>query len=130
MAEPREFVPGTHHTVTRHITAEDIRRFLELSGDKGRHHLQPDDKGRVMAHGLLTATLPTILGGQMDYMAREMHFEFIKAVYSGDTLTCVGIVESARRKPMSWRVAFSFEIRNQTGELVLRGSSAGVVLTD
>ncbi len=105
-----------------------ITRFAELSGDKGRHHMAPDAQGRIMAHGLLTATLPTELGGQMDYMAQTMHFEFLGAVYAGDELECVGVVASAAKKPLSWRVSFTFEVRNQDGRLVLRGTTAGVIL--
>lgn len=128
MSGPPELSKGMTFTVNREVTAEHIRRFAELSGDTGRHHMEPDEKGRLMAHGLLTATLPTMLGGKLNFMAREMRFEFLKGVYAGDTLTCLGTVESAERKPLSWRVAFSFDIRNQAGELVVRGSSAGVIL--
>jgi 3-hydroxybutyryl-CoA dehydratase len=46
-------------TWTRTFTDEDIRLFARLSGDEGEHHLVPDEKGRLMAHGLLTATIPT-----------------------------------------------------------------------
>ncbi|MBI4348281.1 MAG: hypothetical protein HY553_15680 [Elusimicrobia bacterium] len=115
-------------TARRRVTAEDIARFAELSGDKGRHHLVPDAEGRLRAHGLLTATLPTELGGRLDYMAREMRFEFVGAVYAGDALECVGVLETAVEKPLSWRVTFSFEVKNQEGTLVLRGTTAGVIL--
>lgn len=123
-----EFAKGMTFSVSREVTADQIRAFAELSGDTGRHHMEPDAKGRLMAHGLLTATLPTMLGGKLNFMAREMHFEFLKGVYAGDSLACLGTVESAELKPLSWRVAFRFEIRNQAGELVMRGSSAGVIL--
>ena len=43
----------------RTFTEEDIKTFARLSGDQGEHHLIPDEQGRLMAHGLLTATLPT-----------------------------------------------------------------------
>jgi len=38
----------------RTFTEDDIRLFAELSGDKGTHHVTADDRGRIMAHGLLT----------------------------------------------------------------------------
>ena len=44
---------------SRTFTEKEIRLFARLSGDVGEHHLVPDAKGRLMAHGLLTATLPT-----------------------------------------------------------------------
>ncbi|MEK7858651.1 MAG: MaoC family dehydratase N-terminal domain-containing protein [Elusimicrobiota bacterium] len=112
----------------RTITEEDVARFAELSGDKGRHHLQRDEQGRLMAHGLLTATLPTKLGGDLDYMARTMHFDFQKAVYGGDALLCKGLVESVIVQSTRLKVRFAFEISNQHGEVVLKGSSAGMIL--
>jgi hypothetical protein len=36
----------------------------------------PDEHGRLMAHGLLTATLPTKIAGDMNFIARQMTFEF------------------------------------------------------
>lgn len=119
---------GDRHSHTRAITEEDVRRFAELSGDRGRHHLERDARGRVMAHGLLTATLPTKLGGDLDFMARTMDFTFEKAVYSGDTLTCEGLVDSAIEKPTRWRVRFLFEVKNQDGEVVLKGRCDGQIL--
>ncbi len=113
---------------TRKITDEEIARFAELSGDKGTHHLERDAQGRLMAHGLLTATLPTKVGGDLDFIARTMHFEFLRPVYGGDTLTCTGLVESVVKQSTRLKVKFAFEIVNQNGETVLKGSSAGQIL--
>src|SRR6185436_8403774 len=78
----------------RTFTEEDIRAFAELSGDEGVHHLVPDEKGRLMAHGLLTATLPTKIGGDMNFIARELNFRFHRPVFAGDTIDCeVELVE-------------------------------------
>src|SRR5712691_12526440 len=73
---------------TRTFTEEDIRLFATLSGDEGEHHLQPDTQGRLMAHGLLTATLPTKIGGDLNFIAREMTFQFHRPVFVGDTVQC------------------------------------------
>lgn len=121
---------GARVSWSRVITDEDIERFAELSGDKGAHHVERDAQGRVMAHGLLTATLPTKLGGDLDYMARTMHFEFFRAVYGGDTLTCDGVVESVIAQSTRLKVKFAFAITNQRGELVMKGTSAGQILRD
>jgi 3-hydroxybutyryl-CoA dehydratase len=112
---------------SRTITEEDIARFAELSGDRGRHHLERDEKGRLLAHGLLTATLPTKLGGDMNYVARTMNFEFLKAVYAGDALTCDGVVISSAVQTARYKIRFSFEVRNQDGEIVLTGDSSGFI---
>lgn len=126
---PEEIVKaGARVSWSRAITDEDIERFAALSGDQGAHHLERDAQGRLMAHGLLTATLPTKLGGDLDYMAKTMHFEFLRAVYGGDTLTCQGTVESVIAQSTRLKVAFRFEIVNQRGEVVLKGTSSGQIL--
>jgi acyl dehydratase len=119
---------GERFSWTRAISEEDVRAFAALSGDKGRHHLERDAQGRLMAHGLLTATLPTKLGGDLDFMARTMEFVFEKAVYAGDVLVCDGLVEGVIDQSTRLKVRFAFEIRNQRGEVVLRGRSAGQIL--
>jgi acyl dehydratase len=123
-----ELKAGMKYTWSRRITDEDIARFAELSGDRGAHHLHRDAQGRLVAHGLLTATLPTKLGGDLDYIAREMHFEFLRAVYGGDELACTGTVAGVIEQKARLKVKFEFEIVNQRGELVLKGKTAGQIL--
>lgn len=53
----------------RTFTEDDIRLFNGVSGDQGVHHVPPDDQGRLMVHGLLTATVPTKIGGDMNFIA-------------------------------------------------------------
>ncbi|MCI0477057.1 MAG: hypothetical protein L0Y55_12480, partial [Anaerolineales bacterium] len=72
----------------RTFSVEEIELFARVSGDTGAHHVAPDALGRVMVHGLLTATLPTKIGGDLNYLARDMHFVFERPVYAGDTITC------------------------------------------
>ena len=52
------------------------------------HHVAPDEQGRLMVHGLLTATVPTKIGGDMNLIAREMKFQFHRPVFAGDTVIC------------------------------------------
>jgi 3-hydroxybutyryl-CoA dehydratase len=125
---PAALRAGAKSRWSRLITDEDIARFAELSGDKGRHHLERDASGRLLAHGLLTATLPTKLGGDANYMARTMRFEFLRPVYGGDRLECEGVVASSAVQSARYKVRFAFEIKNQSGEVVLRGESSGQVL--
>jgi 3-hydroxybutyryl-CoA dehydratase len=125
---PESLRAGARTSWSRTITEGDVERFAELSGDKGVHHVQRDAQGRLMAHGLLTATLPTKLGGDHDFMAQTMSFRFLKPVYSGDTLTCDGKIESVAAQTTRYKVRFVFEIVNQDGEVVLTGASAGSIL--
>src|SRR5207302_10861219 len=46
----------------RTFTEADIRLFNLVSGDEGTHHVKADERGRLMVHGLLTATVPTKIG--------------------------------------------------------------------
>lgn len=124
---PSVLRPGAVSSWTRVITDADIRRFCEVSQDRGRHHVEPDARGRLLAHGLLTATLPTKLGGDLDYVARTMTFEFLKPVYSGDSLTAEGVVASAAVQSSRYRVRLAFSVRNQDGAVVLRGETSGFV---
>lgn len=119
--------PGSVTQWRRAFSEDDIRAFAELSGDKGRHHLERDEKGRLMAHGLLTATLPTKLGGDLHYIAADMTFEFLRPVYAGEELLCRGTVEKVKAEPRRWAVTFSFVVTNPKGKKVMTGDTHGVI---
>jgi acyl dehydratase len=111
----------------RTFTEQEIRDFARLSGDQGEHHLVPDEQGRLMAHGLLTATLPTKVGGDMNFIARHMTFEFHRPVFAGDTIQCeVKLVEFASGDLYTAVVA-DFVCRNQSGKDVMTGQARGVI---
>jgi len=115
---------------SRTFTEEDIRLFAYLSGDTGEHHLVRDKQGRLMAHGLLTATLPTKIGGDMNFIARELQFEFYRPVFAGDTVLCeVTLVALDQSEPDSefTRVESNWVCRNQHGKEVMTGAARGVV---
>ncbi|MBC6975156.1 dehydratase [Bacillus sp. Xin] len=46
-------------TFERTFAVKDVELFTEVSGDEGIHHITPDEQGRLVTQGLLTATLPT-----------------------------------------------------------------------
>jgi acyl dehydratase len=111
----------------RTITEEDIRLFARLSGDQGAHHLQPDEKGRVMAHGLLTATLPTKIGGDINLIAREMTFAFHRPVFAGDTITCEVTLTAVEPTEKYFKLSSSWVCLNQDGKEVMTGAGDGIV---
>jgi 3-hydroxybutyryl-CoA dehydratase len=119
---------GDVRTYTRTFTEEDVRLFARVSRDEGVQHMQADEQGRLWVHGLLTATLPTKLGGDLSYLARTMDFEFVRPVFVGDTIECRTTCVSAHQEP--GRLACSFEVVcvNQHGKDVLRARSSGVIL--
>jgi 3-hydroxybutyryl-CoA dehydratase len=111
----------------RTFTEEDIRLFATLSGDQGVHHLQPDERGRLMAHGLLTATLPTKIGGDINFIARELTFAFHRPVFAGDTITCEVTVTAVEPGEKYLNLSTDWVCRNQDGKEVMTGRGYGVV---
>lgn len=113
----------------RTFTEEDVRLFTQVSKDEGIHHITPDEQGRIIIQGLLTATLPTKIGGDHNVLARTMNFEFLKPVYVGDTITChVKIEKYEQQKNHRVAIMATFICQNQHNIEVLKGSFAGVIL--
>lgn len=111
----------------RTFTEKDIQLFNRVSGDEGVHHVTPDKHGRLMVHGLLTATVPTKIGGDMNFIAREMKFQFHRPVFAGDTVTCVVTVVEFEPAPQYTSVRTEFICHNQHGKEVMTGYAAGVI---
>jgi len=84
---------GDRFRVTRTFTEKDILDFADITRDYNPVHL--DDRfaaaknfGGRICHGLLVGSLLTEIGGQLGWLATEMHFKFKKPVYIGDTVSC------------------------------------------
>ena len=134
MKSPRERAAeglevGDRFTVVRCFTEDDIRRFAQISGDYNPVHCDTryaELRGfkAPIAHGLLTASLVTEVGGQIGWLATGMSFEFKRPVYAGDEITChwliVDIDERGRAKA---------EVRmlNAEGITVLEAKTTGVL---
>jgi acyl dehydratase len=114
---------------SRTFSEEDIRLFAKLSGDTGEHHLVPDAQGRLMAHGLLTATLPTKVGGDINLIAREMTFEFHRPVFAGDTILCEVKITEYEEGEQYARLSSDWRCINQHGKEVMTGHGKGIVRT-
>ncbi|MGN7408765.1 FAS1-like dehydratase domain-containing protein [Sporosarcina sp. SAFN-010] len=114
---------------TRTFTVRDVELFIEISGDEGIHHVSPDEQGRRVIQGLLTATLPTKVGGDHNVLARTMNFEFFRPVFTGDTISCeVKIEKYERQESDRTAITASFTCKNQNGKEVLQGLFSGVIL--
>ena len=113
----------------RTFTHEDVRAFAAVTHDRGRHHEEPDAQGRLRVHGLLTASLPTRLGGDLHYLAKLMTFEFMRPVFTGDTCTCTFTANEVTLEPGRQRLKGSAVVVNQQGKEVLRATFDGVILT-
>jgi 3-hydroxybutyryl-CoA dehydratase len=111
----------------RTFTEEDVRLFALVSGDQGIHHMQPDEQGRLLVHGLLTATLPTKLGGDMNYIARQMVFDFLRPVFTGDTIRCEVTITHFEKTDGHTDMAAKWVCYNQKGKEVLTGHTHGII---
>jgi 3-hydroxybutyryl-CoA dehydratase len=123
----RKFAIGDVFVHERTFSHEDVLAFLATSGDAGAHHVTPGPDGRRVVQGLLTATIPTKIGGDLDYLAREMHFDFVKPVFTGDTIRCEITVTEVDERPDRVRLAMTGICRNQDGIEVMRFATRGVV---
>ncbi|CRK84853.1 FAS1-like dehydratase domain-containing protein [Neobacillus massiliamazoniensis] len=113
----------------RTFNKEDVEMFTEVSLDEGNHHINPDEQGRLVIQGLLTATLPTKVGGDYNVLARTMNFEFLRPVFTGDTIICEVKIEKFEKQDNNrTSILASFLCTNQNEKQVLRGNFAGVIL--
>jgi acyl dehydratase len=117
---------GETYTFERTFVREDVRNFGDVSRDTQRIHTEPDDEGRLVVHGLLTATLPTKIGGDLEVLAREMEFTFHRPVYTGDTVTCTWTNERVDEDADRFEVEASVDCRRDR-ERVLTGTVDGII---
>ncbi|MCL5408238.1 MAG: enoyl-CoA hydratase [Candidatus Thermoplasmatota archaeon] len=127
VARRMDFKVGQKSTYSRTFTEEDVKLFGELSGDKGIHHMKPDRLGRIMVQGLLTATIPTKMGGDMNYIARDMLVHFVKPVYVGDKVKCDAELVKVEEDTGFLRLKITMNCFNDTGVEVLTGETNGVI---
>jgi acyl dehydratase len=118
---------GERFIYERVFTVAEVQAFTKITGDVGEHHMEPDAQGRLMVHGLLTASLPTRFGGELNFVAREMFFEFIRAVFTGDTITTEVVCTEAADEDRVIRVSAECICRNQLGKEVMKAKTSGVI---
>lgn len=120
-------VEGDTHIHERTFTPEDVRKFGELSGDQQPIHTDPDEEGRLVVQGLLTATIPTKIGGDLEFLARRMEYDFRRPVYTGETITCEWTTESVTEREDRYEAAGTAVCRNEDEVVVMSGSFEGLV---
>ncbi len=130
MEADTKWVPqGTESRAYRRtFTRADILAFAALTGDEGLHHVDPGR--RVMAQGLLVASMVTKLGGDMNYVARNMKIDFIAPVYEGEEVTATLEITKFLRQRRRVKLAMLCECRDESGQVVLRGTSEGHVWSE
>lgn len=115
-------------TFERTFKREDVKLFTKVSGDEGSHHVTPDEQGRLIIQGLLTATLPTKIGGDYNILARKIAFEFLRPVFTMDTIVCEAKIEKFEVQKERTLISTSFICWNQNEKEVLKGDFSGVIL--
>ena len=130
-----QFQVGDKAEIKHTITAEDIRKFVDLTGDDNPLHVDPayaektSFKG-VVAHGMLSASfISTIIGKHLPGEGAlwvSQSFNFLLPVRIGDELTIVA--EIVDKKDKGNRLFLRTEIKNQHKQVILNGESQVKVL--
>lgn len=120
---------GEKFLYERMFTVEEVNQFTEISNDRGIHHIEPDEQGRLVVHGLLTTTILTEFGGDNNFMARKASLEFIRPVYTGDLVSCEITLDQYDKHPTKpqFLVKTSFIGTNQLGKVVATGVFEGII---
>jgi len=119
---------GETYTHERTFTGADVRQFADVTGDTQDRHTVPDADGRVLVQGLLTGSMLTKIGGDLEVLATRMDFRFRRPVYSGDTVRCTWTNERVTDRPDGVEVEASVACRRVgDGEVVLEATVEGVV---
>ncbi len=119
---------GWRRSWRRIISEEDIQATIALTGDQGGYHVDEDFAKAagfrtVIAPGILQASMPTKIGGELNFLAREISFRFLKPVYAGDALEVtmeVAAIDGEKRM-----VTMEGQVTNQDGEVVLTINTHG-----
>ena len=119
---------GNFYRYERVFSNADVAAFTELSGDAGRHHVVPDDRGRLVIHGLLLVSVPTAVGREIHYLAREMQWLFIRPMYTGELVVGEVTLLEVQERDERFDIAMRVIVRNAEGKIAVRGESRGVVL--
>jgi 3-hydroxybutyryl-CoA dehydratase len=138
LARIDDFKTGQHVTFTKTFTEEDVRRFIEITGDVNPLHVDEafaaqTKFGKRVLHGMLTASILSTMVGMLlpgtGAIYRSQTIRFLKPVHVGETVTAHFVVRSIDRQ--RHRLEIESWIENAKGERVLDGMcEAGVLNQD
>lgn len=129
VARIEDFEPGQHASVRKTFTDEDVRRFIEITGDTNPLHVDGQFAsktrfGRRIVHGMLSASLFSTLVGTLlpgtGAIYRSQTIRFLLPVHPGDALTAHLVVRSVDRS--RHRLEMDAWIENEAGERVIEGA--------
>ncbi|MHA1376881.1 MAG: MaoC family dehydratase [Candidatus Helarchaeota archaeon] len=123
---------GKSIELSKIITEEDVKKFVEISGDNNPIHLNDEFAKRTIfrrriAHGLISlglisAALTELFGPGNIWL--DQTFSFKKPIHIGDTITAkLKIISIDKRKVCTVETL----VYNQNDELVLEGKAKSKV---
>jgi 3-hydroxybutyryl-CoA dehydratase len=127
---------GDHAEFEKKVTAEDIQRFAEVTGDTNPLHsdaayAKKTRFGECIAHGMLSAGfISAVLGTKLApnacaiYLSQSLRF--LRPVKVGDTIRAIAEVKGI--EPEKRQLTLETECFNQNGEPVVKGEA--VILLD
>jgi len=119
---------GDTRTLTRTIDAEDVRRFVEMTGDDNPLHVdrayaEATSFRDIVVHGMLGAAfISTVIGTQLPGPGAlwiSQNLEFLLPVRLGDTLSITCTVRAKHERDRL--LELDTTILNQQGQTVLSG---------
>jgi 3-hydroxybutyryl-CoA dehydratase len=123
-----DFEPGQHASFTKTFSEDDLRRFIEITGDVNPLHVDEEfaagtSFGRRVLHGMLTASIFSTMVGMLlpgtGAIYRSQTIRFLLPVHIGETVTAHFVVRSVDRA--RHRIEIDAWIENEAGEHVIEG---------
>jgi 3-oxoacyl-[acyl-carrier protein] reductase len=120
---------GDRRELTRHITEEDIRQFVKMTGDNNPLHVDAEFASNtpfkdIVVHGMLGASfISTVIGTQLPGAGAlwvSQNLEFLLPVRLGDVLTVSCVVSAKHERDRL--LDLEARITNQGNQVVLQGT--------
>lgn len=131
IADPSDLAEGDSVTFTRDLTDDDLRKFVEATGDTNALHLNDEFArqtrfGRRIVHGTLVSGLVSAalacFPGVTIYLSQQI--EFKRPVDIGETLAAIcTIVEELEND----RYRMTTRIENEAEEIVVHGTATVLI---
>jgi len=127
-ARIEDFEVGQRARFTKTFTDEDVRRFVEITGDVNPLHVDDEFAARSrfgarVVHGMLSASIFSTMVGMLlpgtGAIYRSQTIRFLLPVYVGDTVTAHFVVRSIDRA--RHRLEIDAWIENEGGARVIEG---------
>ena len=120
---------GDRFTIHRCFSVAEIHQFAQISRDYNPVHCDASYAQlrrfkAPIAHGLLTASLVTEIGGQIGWLATGMSFEFKRPVYADEPIICHWLIADIDERG---HAKAEVRILNAQGITVLEATTTGVL---